>query len=340
MSDTPPSIRTVIFGAGSDCMRLLQRGLPGEEIIALIDNDSAKHGTWLHGVQVHAADALRTLKYDRVRIASSETPTLRRQALERGVPEGKLFSALLEPGNRQRLGALRGRHAGQRAVVVGNGPSLLLRDLDVLARQPGLVKIAFNKIYLAYARTTFRPDYFMVEDFLVAENNAAALNGHRGCPKLYRDTLLRWLEPDEDTVLFGMTVREPDERGTILFSEDPMEFFWGGSVTYTAVQFAFFLGCTEVVLTGVDFTLAPPRDPAARVLTGAGEQQHFLPEYRPVGERWNRPRQDVTAHAYRAAQAVAERTGRRILNATRGGSLEIFSRVDFDRIFAPGGRES
>jgi len=330
-------VRTVIFGAGTDCMRLLQRGLPGEEVIAMLDNDPGKHGTILHGVPVHPPDALCTLEYDRVRIATSETPTLCRQALALGVPEAKLFCPLLEPANRARLGALRGRHAGARAVIVGNGPSLRLTDLDTLASQPGLVKIAFNKIYLAYDRTSFRPDYLMVEDFLVAENNAAALNAHRGCPKLYRDTLLRWLEPDADTVLFGMTVREPGEGGAIEFSEDPREFFWGGSVTYTAIQFAFFLGCTDVVLTGVDFTLSPPPDPALRVLTGAGEQNHFLPEYRPRGERWNRPRQEVTELAYRAARDRAERTGRRIRNATRGGALEIFARVAFDHEFGPRG---
>jgi hypothetical protein len=330
------AMRTVIFGAGTDCLRLLERGLPGEEVIGLIDNDPAKPGTRLHGIPILSADALGTLSYDRVRLASSETPTIRRQALALGVPEEKLWCPLLEPANRSRLAALSGRHAGQRAVIVGNGPSLRLGDLDTLSRQREVVKFACNKIYLAYERTAFRPDYFMVEDFLVAENNAAALNAHRGCPKLYRDTLLRWLEPDDDTILFGMTVLEP-KNGVIQFSEDPLEFFWGASVTYTALQLAFHLGCTDVYLTGIDFTFATPvSDPTAPVFRAGGEKNHFLPDYRQPGERWNRPRPDVTRLAYEAARAHAARTGRRIFNATRGGALEVFERVPFDQAFPAG----
>jgi hypothetical protein len=326
-------MRTVIFGAGTDCQRLLQRGLPGEEVIALIDNDPAKQETSLHGYPVLSPTVLRSLAYDRLRIATSESPSLRRQALALGVPEEKLWCPLLEPENRHRLSALRAKHAGQRAVIVGNGPSLQLRDLDILQEQAGLVKIAFNKIYLAYDRTRFRPDYLMVEDFLVAEINAAALNAHYGCFKLYRDTLLRWLEPDRETVLFGMTVREPDERGAISFSDDPLEFFWGGSVTYTAMQFASYLGCSEIVIVGVDFRFSEPQADERRVFTSTGEQNHFLPEYRPPGERWNRPRPEVTTAAYCAALENASRHGRKIVNATRGGHLEIFPRVDFDRVF-------
>lgn len=326
-------MRTLIFGAGSDCERLLRNGLPGEEILGLIDNDPAKHGSIQHGHRVFGADVLVTMDYDRVRIASSETPAIHRQLRSLGVPEEKLSCPLLEKENRDRLTRLRGAHSGETAVIIGNGPNLKMEDLDRL-HQHRVVTFAFNKIYLAYDRTPFRPTYFMVEDFLVAENNAAILNGLRGRPKIYRDTLLRWLEADEETVLFGMTCLDPVD-GVVGFSEDPFEFFYGASVAYTAIQMAFYMGCATIYMIGLDFRFTVPSDESAKVFVSEGEQNHFLPGYRPQGERWNRPRTEVTQLAFAAAQSFAANTGRRIFNASRGGVIEVFPRIDFDTAFPP-----
>lgn len=324
-------MRTIIFGAGTDCAQLLGRRLPGEKVIGLIDNDPAKHGSMLHGIRVYGANALHELEWDRIRIASSETAAIRQQLRSLAISDEKIVCPLLDPENRRKLESWRGLHVGQTAVIVGNGPSLRLTDLDALAAAD-VVTFAFNKIYLAYGRTEFRPTYYMVEDFLVAENNAAEINRLRGCPKVMRDTLLRWLRPDDDTVLFGMTIAEPRE-GRIEFSEDPLSFYWGASVTYTALQLAFYMGCSTIYLTGVDFNFTVPVDDASPVYRAGFEQNHFVPEYRQPGERWNRPRPEVTQFAFEAARTLAEATGREIFNATRGGVLEVFPRVGFDLVF-------
>lgn len=324
-------MRTLIFGAGTDCARLLGGGLPAEEILGLLDNDPARHGTSFHGHRILAPAALATLAYDRIRIASSATTAIYRQLLALGVPEEKIESPLLEPANRRRLAALRGKHAGRPAVIVGNGPSLQIADLDVLAASDA-VTFAFNKIFLAFDRTAFRPTYYMVEDFLVAENNAAAIDALRGMPKLFPEVLLRWVKQDDDTILFGLTHQDP-AAGVAEFSEDPLDLKWGSSVTYTAIELAFYLGCDPVYLIGVDFKFDVPAGPLPQVLAAGGERNHFLPHYRQPGERWNKPMIEFTRLAYEAAYAHAQRTGRRIYNATRGGALEVFPRDDFDAQF-------
>jgi len=326
-------MRTLIFGAGTDCARLLSRGLPGEEIVGLVDNDPTKRGSLVHGHRVHGPEDLSGLRYDRLRIASSATMPIYRQLRALGIADEVLCAPLLEHGNRKRLEALRGAHAGRPAVIVGNGPSLRLEDLDAIDRS-GMLSFAFNKIYLAYDRTSFRPDYYIVEDFLVAENNAAAINALRGTPKLFPDILLRWVEADADTILYGMTFRGP-EFGPPGFSEDPMDFQWGATVVYSAMQWAAYMGCDPVHLVGLDFTFALSADPQQQVhVAGAAEKNHFLPEYRKPGERWNKPMLEFNRQAFEVARAHAEKCGRRIFNATRGGALEVFPRVDLDVVLA------
>lgn len=325
--------RTLIFGAGTDATRLMERGLPGENVVGLLDNNPARQGTEVHGCPVFAPAAIARLDYDCVRIASTETTAIYRQLLALGVPEWKITAPLLEPKNRNRLAVLRGAHAGSPAVIVGNGPSLRIEDLEALHHAGGMVTFAFNKIFLAFARTAFRPTYYMVEDFLVAENNARAIDAIKGPTKLFPETLLRWVQADETTVLFGLTHRLLEDAES-LFSEDPLDFKWGSSVVHTAIQWALYLGCDPVYLIGVDFRFEI-RDPGANaVLTGRGEVNHFLPDYRLPGERWNRPMLDLTRHAYGAAFAYAQQTGRRVFNATRGGELEVFPRYDLDLLLA------
>jgi hypothetical protein len=86
----------------------------------------------------------------------------------------------------------------------------------------------------------------------------------------------------------------------------------------------------------VDFTFDLPCEQTDQILIGRDtERNHFVANYRNPGERWNRPMFERTKIAYEAAQAYAQRTGRRVLNATRGGALEVFPRVDFDAVLAP-----
>jgi hypothetical protein len=253
--------------------------------------------------------------------------------LAAGVAAEQIFSPLLEPENRRRLAALRGRHAGRPAMIAGNGPSLRLDDLEAIGRSGEFVTFGFNKIYLAYDRVEFRPDYYLVEDWLVAENNAAAIDAVTGSTKLIPEIMLRFLRQTPDTTVFDLVYEFGPEFGRGLMSEDPLDLCWGASVVHTAIQWAFYMGCDPVYLIGVDFKFDVPQEQPGQILVGRDtEPNHFVPNYRNPGERWNRPMFERTAIAFAAARDYAQRTGRRIFNATRGGALEILPRVDFDTL--------
>lgn len=327
----PSRARTVLFGAGTDAQRELRAPRADERVVAVLDSNPKRRGAWFEDFNVFGPQELPLLEYDRIRIASSATSAIHRQLRALGIPEEKLAAPLYDTENRRRLAALKDVHRGRTAVIVGNGPSLRLADLDALAASDA-VTFAFNKIYLAYDRTPFRPTYFMVEDHLVAENNAAAIDAVRGSTRLYRDFLLRWLQPADDAVLFGLSIEEPKD-GRVGFSVDPLDLCWGASVTYSALQLALYMGCEKVYLTGIDFTFTMPGVQPKDVLVAGAERNHFLPEYRQPGERWNRPRPEVTQLAFEAARNHAAAHGCRIFNATRGGALKVFPRADFDAVF-------
>ena len=60
---------------------------------------------------------------------------------------------------------------------------------------------------------------------------------------------------------------------------------------------------------------------------------HFINGYREPGEVvYNAPLDDLT-QAFVNARAYSDQNNIKILNATRGGHLEVFERVDFDQLF-------
>jgi hypothetical protein len=59
---------------------------------------------------------------------------------------------------------------------------------------------------------------------------------------------------------------------------------------------------------------------------------HFHADYFGEGKRWHLPRVDRMERAYVRARNTFEADGRRILNATKGGRLEVFPRVDYDEL--------
>ena len=61
-----------------------------------------------------------------------------------------------------------------------------------------------------------------------------------------------------------------------------------------------------------------------------GEDNHFIKGYRETAGKWFPPDMDRIEDAFRLARHECDRLGITIWNATRGGALEIFDRIDFD----------
>ncbi|MBN8247888.1 MAG: DUF115 domain-containing protein [Verrucomicrobia bacterium] len=251
-------------------------------------------------------------------------------------------------GNDARIHDLKDRHAGKRAFIIGNGPSLRVEDLH---RLQGEITFACNKIYLAFDKTPWRPTYYSVVDELVAINNRDAI-AKLPLTKILSTCVGKYFEESEaDMWVWELSVPSYHETATGVdsgiehpFSENLLVgFYGGGTVSYQLLQMAFYMGITEVIIIGVDFSFQVPtqttttevKDRSYRTaLKSEGEVNHFHPDYRKPGEAWSVPNMAAQLRAYRAALKHYQAAGRRIVNASRQTKLDVFPLEDFDRIVA------
>jgi hypothetical protein len=104
----------------------------------------------------------------------------------------------------------------------------------------------------------------------------------------------------------------------------------GHTVTFVAMQLAFHMGFKEVALVGCDHSFAINGRPNKVVSASGRDESHFHPDYFSGGVKWELPDLVESEIAYLRAKRVYEAFGRRIVNATRGGRLEIFERCNLD----------
>lgn len=228
----------------------------------------------------------------------------------------------------------RNKYSGRRAFIVGNGPSLTIPDLDQIK---GEVCFASNKIYLAFDETRWRPDCIFMEDSEVIKHTRNRLSDLGGVPLMLPHTVRMDYSPLMNYHYHWQKLAPPLRPD---FGTDPMTgFYWGFTITYTILQWAWYCGIREVYLIGIDFhyPLATPETIREQGLTkyyeSSGESTHFHKDYYPKGTTWMVPDLAYQGKAFESARDYYYRNGGMVYNATRGGKLEVFERVDFDGLF-------
>lgn len=239
----------------------------------------------------------------------------------------------------EKLERFRDRHVGERCVIVGNGPSLNEMDLSLLENEH---TIAVNGIFYKTTESGFRPEYYVVEDSSVMKENIDAIIAYE-VPYKFFPTHYQSLHPaDENVAFFRMNRGFYEQSGPNYciprFSTDfARRAFCGQSVTYINLQLAYFMGFSDVYLIGMDFSYHIP-DSAIRdgdlITSTEDDPNHFNGAYFGAGKTWKDPKLDRVLQNYKSAKRMYEADGRRILNATAGGKLELFERVDYQATFS------
>lgn len=220
--------------------------------------------------------------------------------------------------------ALKDLHKGKRAWMVGNGPSVRLEDLDAIPDDD--VKFCFNRFYKCYDDTRLREDYVVSADMLMIDDfGQEMVDKSAGLPLFCRNRVV--------SEVSGRYVElQPGDTYLPLFSYDPAKFVSiGGSSVFVAMQMAYYMGVRELFLYGMDFSFSMTlgRDPRYKFPVSFDDNNHFIKGYRDA-KPWCPPTwRDISA-GFLNARSAFELGGGRILNATRGGKLEIFDRVDFE----------
>jgi 6-hydroxymethylpterin diphosphokinase MptE-like protein len=231
--------------------------------------------------------------------------------------------------NRRKLTSLKGKFTGRRCFVMASGPSLLKCDLSLLRNE---VTICSNAQYLIWDKMGFVPNFLTVEDRLVAEDRCDDLNSLRQVTKIFPLDLAYCLENSDNTVFVNF-VREYK-----LFPKFSADFdkvvYWGGTVSALNLQLAYYLGCREIYLIGFDHEYKVPEKIDNPVITSeADDVNHVHPNYYGKGYRWHDPNLARMEQSYIEARRFFDANGVLIRNATVGGKLEVFERVDYASLF-------
>ncbi|WP_435220111.1 6-hydroxymethylpterin diphosphokinase MptE-like protein [Luminiphilus sp. nBUS_07] len=218
---------------------------------------------------------------------------------------------------RRQLSRLKDKYRDESCVILCNGPSLNEVDFYSLDR---VKTIGLNKINLLFERSSFRPTFIAVVNPYVIKQNM----------QFYINTEIPvFAEKHASRYGFGNGPSQYIFNGTGAgFSFDIAESIpQGHTVTYVALQIAFYLGFTKVALVGCDHNFATKGPPNEAVAAVGDDPNHFDPKYFSDGDIWQLPDLFESEMAYRRARHVYETHGRLIVNCTEGGDLDIFDRV-------------
>lgn len=227
--------------------------------------------------------------------------------------------------NKERLETWRNRYEGQRCFIVGNGPSLNTMDLSKLS---GTFTFGMNRIYLAFEDRDFRTSC------LVSVNDLVLEQCHQEMAELAVPRFVTWrarhlFEAQPDLLFLDTDYTLPEN-----FNGDAMgRLFEGFTVTYVCLQLAYFMGFSEAILIGVDHNFVTKGQANATVVSEGDDPNHFSAGYFGKGFRWQLPDLEGSERAFRMARDAYQADGRRIVDATVGGKLTIFPKVDYDRLF-------
>jgi hypothetical protein len=243
-----------------------------------------------------------------------------------------LAPAALHPWRREsirRLAALKDIHRGERCFILGNGPSLRQTDL---AKLRGEFTFGLNRIYLLFPELGFPTTYFVSTNDLVIEQCRDEIMA-LPVPKF-----LTW----RSRRFFPAETFQTDRLPTFLyttytgprFARNAAGRLWeGATVTFIALQLAYHMGFAQVNLIGVDHNFVTRGDANKTVTSEGDDPNHFAPNYFGKGFRWQLPDLDTSERAYRLAKAAFETDRREVRDATVGGKLTVFPKVDYLSLF-------
>jgi len=220
------------------------------------------------------------------------------------------------------LSSLHNRYEGYRCIIIGNGPSLNKMDLSVLKDE---YTFGLNRIYLLFEKMGFETSFLVTTNGLVLQQFAEDMKSVKSL-KIFNWLHRKFYQVDANTVAL---CAKPGNQitGNIVNGY----FLGGGTVTNLALEAAFFLGFSEVILIGVDHTYRAQGQAGAPVVSKGEDQNHFSPDYFGKGIIWQLPNYVTMEHGYAQNRKLFEKANRIVVDGTLEGKLDIFPKVSFQK---------
>jgi len=143
----------------------------------------------------------------------------------------------------------------------------------VMRKLRGEYTFGMNRIYLMFPELGFETSFFVSINDLVIEQCAVDIQ-KLSIPKFIAWHAHQWLQPDENMFFLHTSYTGPK------FATDITKRLWeGATVTYVALQVAYYLGFSEAILIGVDHSFATQGKPNTTIVSEGDDPNHFNPAY-------------------------------------------------------------
>ena len=234
----------------------------------------------------------------------------------------------------KKIAQYRNKYVGGRCFIVANGPSLRVEDLDLLYER-GEITFGMNRIYKLFDQTHWRPTYYVCEDELIAQSQQVEINDIEARDKFIPIELKWWHDVNiQNASYFHLNYHEKDRYPYSFSTDIAHQLDCRGTVTFSCMQLAVYMGFTEIYLLGVDHNYRVTIDIHGNTVTDPNAKDYFCDGYdadikdQVVHDMGNNTR------AYMDAKKFCDSTDGKvtIYNATRGGKLEVFKRVNYDEL--------
>lgn len=229
----------------------------------------------------------------------------------------------------KELSSFNKKYSGKRCFVIGTGPSLTPEDLNKLQ---GEYTFASNSIFRYFDKTDWRPDFYAVCDktyYLANREGIDSVSAKK--QKFFPLDFALNLGFNKDSCYFLRTYYSSLHP---VFQPNPLRAFQeGGTVTYHLLQLAVMMGFSEIYLLGIDFNYSLHMDNKGNIIRDDGVKDYA---FNDKAANYTIPNLEASYLAYCSAEEYCKKHNyeMRIYNATRGGKLEVFRRVNLDEILA------
>jgi hypothetical protein len=238
----------------------------------------------------------------------------------------------------KKMKSFKNKFKGKRCFIIGNGPSLNLIDVEKLKDE---YTFGVNSFFYKTETTGIKPTFYVVEDGHVVDDNIEEINNYDVKYKFFPSVYKSKLKASKNTTFFNMNrgfyEKYSPNCDLPRFSTNCSErVYCGQSVTIINLQLAFYMGFTEVYLIGMDFSYHIPDSAEINgesITSTEDDCNHFDPRYFGKGKKWHDPKLENVLVSYKLSKLVYEHFGRKIVNATVGGKLDVFDREDFNTLF-------
>lgn len=222
-----------------------------------------------------------------------------------------------------KLKEFENKYEGKRCFIIATGPSLTIDDLEKLENE---YTIGVNSLIKLFDKTTFRPDFYGIQDKYVYGAMQDVINNTEFKTAFCADTIAKYYDVPDGFIPFPYNGNYHYFNGkyneyNAKFSDNAYEIVYDGySITYSLIEIAVYMGFKEIYLLGCDCSY--PKGSKSHVVESGFVDKNAMSN--PIRMRVG----------YQCAKEYADSHGIKIYNATRGGELETFERVDLDEVLA------